>query len=264
MIVDAHTHIHPDIRGFGATRDASAASLVRDIKAAGISRAVVLAIEPEMGNAFIAQQCTEYPELVGFVSLDPLDPASASETINTYLAGGLMHGVKLHPRRQGFGIMDVRAVIALVENVSTYNVPILIDAFAYGASYYSIEEVRLIHEVAAAVPQARIIMAHAGGKHVLEALMVLKGNKNVMVDVSFTPFWFAGSSVYSDLVFVMRKIGPNRILHGSDSPEVSVARALSDTLSLCSQCGFNASEQELILGGNFMNLYPSSVFSHDC
>lgn len=256
MIIDAHTHIHPDIRGFGSNRDASAATLVAALGAAGITQAVVLAIEPDMGNAFVAQACTEHPELIGFASLNPLDSRSADENIQAYLASGRMQGVKLHPRRQGFGLAQARQVIELVEKVAAYDVPVLMDAFAYGATYYNIQEVRLIHEVASAVPKARIIMAHVGGIQLMEALMVVKGNRNVVVDVSFTPHWFAGSSIYSDLIFVMRKIGPQRILHGSDSPEVPVARALDDTLALCERCGFNAGDQELILSGNILNLLP--------
>lgn len=254
MIIDAHTHIHPDPRGFGPNKDASAEALVANLRAAGIAKAVVLAIEPDMGNAYVAEKCAEHPELIGFASLDPLRPASVTEDLRTYVGSGRMHGVKLHPRRQNFTIEHTREVIQLVEQAATYRVPILFDAFPYGDTYYKIQEVRLIHEVAQAVPQADIIMAHTGGIHVMDALMVVKGNRNVVVDVSFTPFWFAGSTVYSDLVFVLRKLGPNRILHGSDSPEVPVGRAVEDTLSLCDQCGFNDTERELILSGNIQRL----------
>jgi predicted TIM-barrel fold metal-dependent hydrolase len=254
MIIDAHTHIHPDPRGFGSHRDASAETLVANMAAAGIDQAVVLAIEPDMGNEFVAQQCAAHPQLIGFVSLNPLDPASVETNLRTYVATGKMRGVKLHPRRQGFTIEHTRGVIALAEQAAAHRVPVLIDAFPYGDTYFKIQEVRLIHEVAQAVPQAQIIMAHSGGIHVMDALMVVKGNRNVVVDVSFTPFWFAGSTVYSDLVFVLRKIGASRILHGSDSPEVPLARAVEDTRSLCAQCGFSDSDQQLIFSGNIQRL----------
>lgn len=254
MIIDAHTHIHPDPRGFGPNKDASAEALVANMKAAGISKAVVLAIEPDMGNAYVADKCEEHPELIGFASLNPLEPERVTEDLRNYISSGRMRGVKLHPRRQGFTIEHVREVIQMVEQVADYQVPILFDAFPYGDTYYKIQEVRLIHEVAQAVPKADIIMAHTGGIHVMDALMVVKGNRNVVVDVSFTPFWFAGSSIYSDLVFVLRKLGANRILHGSDSPEVPVGRSVEDTLSLCAQCGFSESDQELIFSGNILRL----------
>lgn len=254
MIIDAHTHIHPDPKGFGPHKDASAETLVANLKAAGISKAVVLAIEPDMGNAYVAQKCAEHPELIGFVSLNPLEPESVTEGLTNYVRSGKMHGVKLHPRRQGFTIEHTREVIQLVEQAAELRVPILFDAFPYGDTYYKIQEVRMIHEVAQAVPQANIIMAHTGGIHVMDALMVVKGNRNVVVDVSFTPFWFAGSTVYSDLIFVLRKLGANRILHGSDSPEVPVGRSVEDTLALCDQCGFNDGDRSLIFAGNAQRL----------
>jgi len=254
MIIDAHTHIHPNPKAFGAHKDASVTTLVSNLKASGIAKAVVLAIEPDMGNAYVAEQCAEHPEIIGFVSLNPLDPVSVTADLRSYVGTGRMHGVKLHPRRQGFAIEHVKQVIHLVEQAAEYKVPVLFDAFPYGDTYYKIQEVRLIHEVAQAVPQANIIMAHTGGIHVMDALMVVKGNRNVVVDVSFTPFWFAGSTVYSDLLFVLRKLGANRILHGSDSPEVPVDRAVEDTLTLCDQCGFTGSDRDLILSGNIQRL----------
>ncbi len=259
MIIDAHTHIHPDPRGFGPTKDASAEALVAGLQAAGIAKAVVLAIEPDMGNAYVADKCAEHPELIGFASLDPLKPESVTADLNTYIRSGRMHGVKLHPRRQGFTIEHVRETIQLVEQVAELKVPILFDAFPYGDTYYKIQEVRLIHEVAQAVPQADIIMAHTGGIHVMDALMVVKGNRNVVVDVSFTPFWFAGSTVYADLLFVLRKLGANRILHGSDSPEVPVGRAVEDTLSLCDQIGFTEADRSLIFSGNIQRLLSKAT-----
>ncbi len=259
MIIDAHTHIHPDPHGFGSHKDASVETLVANLRSAGIDKAVVLAIEPDMGNAYVSKKCAEYPQLIGFVSLDPLSPTSVEETLRTYVGGGSMHGVKLHPRRQGFGIDHLHQVIKLVEQAAAYRVPVLFDAFPYGDTYYKIQEVRLIHEVAQAVPQADIIMAHAGGIHVMDALMVVKGNRNVVVDVSFTPFWFAGSNIYSDLVFMLRKLGANRILHGSDSPEVLPEQALEDTLSLCNQCGFSESDKSLVLSGNIQRILSKAL-----
>ena len=259
MIIDAHTHIHPNPHGFGSHKDASVTTLVKNLKSAGISKAVVLAIEPDMGNDYISKKCAEHPELIGFVSLNPLDEVSVTENLRDYVASGKMRGVKLHPRRQGFSIDDLQQVVKLAEQVAEYHVPILFDAFPYGETYYKIQEVRLIQEVAKAVPQAHIIMAHAGGIHVMEALMVVKGNRNVVVDVSVTPFWFAGSTVYSDLVFVLRKLGANRILHGSDSPEVSVCKAVEDTYALCDQCGFTNGDRELIMSGNIRHLLSLST-----
>ena len=259
MIIDAHTHIHPDLRGFGAQKDASVATLLANLHSAGIAKAVVLAIEPTMPNAFVAEHCAAHPELIGFVSLNPLDPESVAGELRDYLGSGRMHGVKLHPRLQGFTIEHVREVIAVVEQAAEYRVPILFDAFPHGASFFRTQEVRMIHEVAQAVPQADIIMAHSGGIHVLEALMVVKSNRNVVVDVSFTPFWFAGSSVVSDLAFVLRKIGADRILHGSDSPEVPPQRAVEDTLGLCAQCGFTDSDRELIFAGNIQRLLAKAA-----
>jgi predicted TIM-barrel fold metal-dependent hydrolase len=254
MIIDAHTHIHPNPQGFGPHKDAAVNALVNNLKAAGIHKAVVLAIEPDMGNDYVAEKCAEHTELIGFVSLNPLDKACFAKNLRHYVGTGKLRGVKMHPRRQGFTIEHLKQVVELVEQAAEYRVPILFDAFPYGETYYKIQEVRLIHEVAQAVPQAHIIMAHAGGIHVMDALMVVKGNRNVVVDVSFTPFWFAGSTVYSDLVFVLRKLGADRILHGSDSPEVPVAKAVEDTLALCDQCGFNESDRELILSGNIKRL----------
>lgn len=250
MIIDAHTHIHPNPLGFGPNRDASPEALAEGLREAGIDRAVVLAIEPDMSNEYVAAECAKHPEFIGFVSLNPKTPETARPLLEQYVGSGRMHGVKLHGRRQGFGNEHLPGLISVVEQAAEFDVPVLIDAFPYGDTFFRIQEVRMINDVAAAVPKARIILAHCGGVTCIDALMAVRANANIVVDVSFTPVWFAGSSVYTDLVFVLKKIGPHRILHGSDAPDVKPLRALEETHSLIRQCGFSESDAALILGAN--------------
>lgn len=71
-----------------------------------------------------------------------------------------------------------------------------------------------------------VVMAHAGGAKLLDAMLVAEDLGNVLFDTSFTLDYYLGSSVEADLAFAMRKTGAARWMFGSDSPFVDQAVSL--------------------------------------
>ncbi len=250
MIIDFHTHVHERADGFGAGRDASVTALVEQVSRAEIDRAVVYALAPLVSNEFVAAACRQHPgKLLGFASVPPLDPGAA-EILEEAVSGLGLRGLKLHPRIQGFGLDDFDRIVPVVERAAVLRIPVVIDAFSQGADWYLRREVELSGRLAAAVPQAMIVMAHAGGHRVQEALIVARACKNVYLDISFTVGFFAGSHVVDDLCFVIRKIGAERILFGSDYPEFSILEALDAARAVLERAGFGEAECQEVLGGN--------------
>ena len=255
MIVDGHAHIHPDIHGFGSRCDASLETLAEAIRTSPVDKVVLLAIAPDISNEFIADACRQYPdELIGFASVDPLGGEAAVAELRSAIDTLGLRGLKLHPRRQGFGIEEVAAVVPLAETAAALGIPVLLDAFPYGRELFDVREVELILQLASAVPKATIIMAHAGGLRVLDAVLVAKACPNVMLDISFTPHYYAGSSVMQDLVYAINKVGAGRIIYGSDYPDIPLNVALEEAKTLLGQCDLSASDMDQILGGNIMRL----------
>ena len=254
MIIDCHTHIHPQADGFGPNCDASLAGLLEALQGGPVNRAVVLPIAPMVPNEYIAEACQKHPnELIGFASVDPLKEEALEKFEQAIVALGLK-GLKLHPRLQGFGQSDLTQIVPLIQKATDLKVPVLIDAFPYGRDIFHTRVVPLVNDLAVAVPEARLIMAHAGGHQLFDAMMVAKANRNVYLDISLTPLYYRGTSIEADLGFVIRKVGVERIIYGSDHPDRPLLMAYSETVRILEGYGLTASQLEAILGNNLTEL----------
>lgn len=255
MIIDCHTHIHPEKDGWGDRYDASVETLVGALREGPVDRAVVLPIAPRVSNEFISGVCQAYPdELIGFASVEPLKGGQAVEEFEQSILALGLKGLKLHPRLQGFGVDHVTQVEPLIRKASELDVPILFDAFPYGQDVFKTQAIALINDLAAAVPEARIILAHAGGYQLFDAFVVAKANRNVFLDISFTPQYYRGTSIINDLGFVIHKLGAERILYGSDHPEMPLLPTFEDTTKILEGYGLTSSQMEAILGNNMLGL----------
>jgi predicted TIM-barrel fold metal-dependent hydrolase len=255
MIIDCHTHIHPQPDGFGARCDASLAALLQELNAGQVDRAVVLPIAPMVSNEFVAEACGKYPDkLIGFASVEPLKGKAALEQLEQAVVELGLKGLKLHPRLQGFGCMHLASVVPIVERAADLKVPVLIDAFPYGSEVFRTRPIELINDLALAVPQVKLIMAHAGGHQLFDAMMVAKANRNIFLDISLTPIYYRGTSIESDLGFVIRKVGAERILYGSDHPDRPLRATFSQVLQILETYGLSSSQLDAILGNNLTEL----------
>jgi predicted TIM-barrel fold metal-dependent hydrolase len=255
MIIDGHTHIHPRIDGFGENRNASVAALIDGLRNGPISKAIVLPIAPEISNEFVAEACREYPDiLTGFASVEPLLGDVAIEQFERAIFDLGLRGLKLHPRRQKFGHNEFVQIIPLIKKTVDLKVPVLIDAFPYGQGFFDRREVQLVNDMAVAVPHAKIILAHAGGYQIFDALMVAKANPNVFLDISFTPLYFRGTSIERDLGFVIRKMGGERIIYGSDHPDTPILTAFEQMMEVLNGYGLTEAHMEAVLGNNLAEL----------
>ncbi len=245
VIVDAHTHIHPDRNGWGQKFDARTETLIAELEQGPVGRAVVLPVAPLVSNEFIAKACAQYPDkLIGFCSVDPLGGRSAMEALEHAVEVLKLRGLKLHPRLQRFGRGDLARVLPLVAKASAYKIPVLIDAFPYGQDLFSAAAIELIHELAVAVPGATLILAHCGGYRLFDALMAAKSNRNIYLDLSFVIPYFRGSSLIErDLGFVIHKLGTERMIYGSDHPEVTVRAAYAEARSVLD--GYRLTERQI-------------------
>ncbi|MBI4354997.1 MAG: amidohydrolase family protein [Candidatus Omnitrophica bacterium] len=255
MIIDGHTHIHPHADGWGGRYDASLATLVEALTQGPVQRAVVLPIAPKVSNDFIAESCRRYPDqLIGFASVDPMAATAGIEELERAVGQLKLKGLKLHPRLQGFGRNEYTQLVPLIQRAARLNVPVLIDAFPYGKELFETRAVELINALAEAVPDANLIMAHAGGYQLFEAFLVAKAHRNVFLDISYTLPYFRGSSIETDLGFVIRKMHAQRIIYGSDHPEQPLAAAFTETRVVLERYGLTPKQMDAVLGENLAPL----------
>jgi len=255
LIIDAHTHIHTRREGFGPAFDARLEALLAAMEQSGVAQAVVLPIDSLVPNELVVDACRAFPDrLIGFASVDPRKGKVAAEDLEFAVKELGLKGLKLHPRLQNLDQTHGEAIVYLVAAARDLGIPVLIDAFYYGAASYLLDPLQLIASLSPAVPHSRIIVAHMGGHKVLDALMIVKQNPNLLMDISFTPLYFEGATVEKDISFAIRKLGPERLLFGSDFPQMDMRKSLDKALKLLDGAGFDARQKDLVLGSNAREL----------
>ena len=253
-LIDAHTHpmLDPEGQIVSIPHPPEAyRELVRD---SAVVRAAAITIAPrgdlERTRARNDAVLRLARESDGFFfaacSVHPADGADAQAELGRVAAGGAAW-LKLHPNTQRFDVADP-AVEALVRVAAAHGLPVLFDAY----SPWDASQPAKFADLAAAVPEARLILAHAHGPSFAQLLLYDINarypdyRRNVWVDLSVTAPMLVGGPFADQFAWVLRKFGTDRVLFGSDYPVDDPLTAVTAVAGL----GFTDAEQAAILYGN--------------
>ncbi len=253
MIIDAHTHVGPDIEYGVKTasyRSATPDDLIAVMDANGIDRAVVFAahwqtrgrrIDPnyEEGNRYVRDAVRKYPErLIGFARANPNFGRQALDELDRALREDGMRGIKLHPDLDSFYMASDALVDPIFALAAERRVPVLV----YCGYPLRAQPLRFLR-YAERFPQVPIILAHMGFRLVADAITVAERAPNIYLETS------CQSSV--GILRAVQRLGARRVLFGSDFPyevpKVEMAR-------ITEYPGFDAAARERIFGGNAAEL----------
>lgn len=179
-------------------------------------------------------------------SVHPADGPAALEEIDRVAAAGAAW-LKLHPNTQRFDVADP-AVVQVVSKAAERGLPVLFDAY----SPWDANQPGKFANIAMAVPESRLILAHAHGPGFSQLLVYdILGRypswgRNVWIDISVTGALLSGSPFAEQLVWVLRRVGVDRVVFGSDYPldhPLAAARAVAEL-------GFTDEELAAILHDN--------------
>ena len=183
-------------------------------------------------------------------SVHPADGRAALEEIDRVAADGAAW-LKLHPNTQQFDVADP-AVVGVVQKAAEHGLPVLFDAY----SPWDADQPGKFVNLATAVPDAKLILAHAHGPGFPQLLVYdIVGRypgwqRNVWIDISITGPLIASGPFAEHFAWVLRKVGTDRVVFGSDFPLDDPLTAASAVVEL----GFNDAEQAAILHDNAASL----------
>ena len=261
MIFDAHTHVFPDklagkalhnlseICGQPYHSDGTVDGTLRVLKEWGVDGALCLhiATKPKQQasvNHFAAE--VQKRGLLCFGSVHPDAPDALDELARIRSLG--LRGVKFHPDYQGFFADDPKAfpIYAAAEELG---LPV---AFHTGWDPLSPDVVhappQAVAKVAEEFPKLTVIAAHMGGMaRSAEAEEYLAGRPNVYFDTAVASLYTSPE----EMLRLIRKHGPDRILFGSDCPW---SRSV-DELHFLQALPLTSAEMESILYGNAARLF---------
>ena len=253
MIIDSLTHVTPDGRWFSTQHDASVDRLLREMDKAGVERSVVVALAGFIENEFVAQMCSRYQDrLIPGASIDPTAFRTPNEILlatREILSTGAFVVLKLHPRLHRYDVLDPRC-LTLLEKVSEMNSPpyIWIDTFLrYRGASLQKPPVDAIHDLVGRFPSLTFVLLHSCGPDILRLADAIRDCPNTFLDISYTLRRYRGSSVELDLRYLLQTF-EQRMVFGSDFPEVSIPDALKEFESL--SIGMTSDKRERVLEKN--------------
>lgn len=183
-------------------------------------------------------------------SVHPSDGQNALDEIDRVAMQGAKC-LKLHPNTQNFDVADPD-VEKVVRKAAEKGLPLLFDAY----SPFDANQPGKFIMLAMNVPDARIILAHAHGAHFLDLIVydILARypwwKRNVWVDISAIGPLLSGSPFAEQFRWVMRKVGVDRLLFGSDYPMDKPREAVEAIVKL----GFEPQELHRIFFQNASEL----------
>ena len=257
MIIDSLTHVTPDGRWFHTNHDAGEIRLLREMDASNVERAVVVPLAGFIPNEFVFELCERHPRrLVPGASFNPVTqatPQQAAAMFRAELRDAPFSVLKLHPRLNRYDILDPR-VAAVLDELASWNRSKLvwIDSLLYfaGASLTK-PPVDALHHLVSRYPNLKFALLHAAGPAALQLADAIRDCPNTWLDISFTMRRYAGSSVATDLAFLLRTFD-RRIIFGSDFPEIGLPDALATFRELCRDVPDDKSAN--VLGNNLATL----------
>ena len=229
-IIDAHAHIYPEkiaakavsavgafygveqsMAGLGSTDDLLAH------RAAGITNFIVHSVATSARsvptiNSFIAAQCEEHPEFIGFGTMHP-DFEDMEAEVDRAIAIGL-HGFKLHPDTQAVNMDDPR--LMTFYEIIAGRMPLVVHTGDYRYEYS--DPHRLVR-ILKTFPDLVVDAAHLGGWSIYDVGYdilheELVGFDRLFVDAS-SAFTWVGRRHMRELI---RMWGADRVMFGSDYP----------------------------------------------
>ena len=259
-IIDTHTHIKfgEEVYSFGDNKPATPESLLQQMQKNNIKLAGILTIakkgnkeKTRSQNDMIIALARKHPnKFYPIGSIHPLDGKSALDELRRLLSQNVKF-LKLHPNAQAFDLAS-KEVNAVVHLAGEHGMVVLFD----GYSPFDANQIGKFIKLAIANPKANIIIAHLGGPmfHQLETIGILNKypgyQRNLWFDVSAALPMYVNSPYWDQLQWIMREIGIDRILFGSDFPIYSI----TETLNAFKKLDLTKEEQDKVLSKNARKL----------
>jgi len=245
-VIDTHAHLDDRIEG---PAENAARELNDALEESGVVRSIVLQLNFQRWTMEeFAEAIAPYQRLVGFANVHP-DQPDAINKLGRAVKDFQFQGLKLHPRLMQHEI-DGENTIKLVRHAGELGVPVTICGFPDGDWLMQGGTMLKYANLAKACPDTNIIVAHMGGHHVIDLMMLVKRVKNLFLDTSYSLLYYRGSTHVQNMIYAMRSMRFERIFYGSDYPDRTVAETLGQSRQVMIDHGMTDEEMDAILYQN--------------
>ena len=238
-IIDSHCHL-----GVGFRKRTTVDELLREMDRAGVEKAVVstvdefIAVSNREGNDEVLRAVRAHPDrLKGLSAVNPWFREKGVSELSRCLDAGLS-GLKLNSHLQGFVLSDP-LVHPLVATCRSFCVPL----YAHTGTPVVAEPFQLA-ELARTFPDVPMVLGHMGYTDFwYDAVPAALQSQNIYLETSLIDIMNIRTAI--------EKVGPDRILFGSDFPESD----LSLEVEKMSMVEMTAEARARIMGENAARLW---------
>lgn len=251
VIIDAHAHLGR-FRNFHIPAP-DAAGLVRSMDSYGIDVAVIsahAAISADIvrGNDETLAAISSFPDrLLGYCVVNPNYPELAEREIEKCFAHPLVRGFKFHPELHGDYPVDGPGYQVAWKFANAHRLPVL------SHTYFAGDSLETFARLTALYPEAILLLGHAGQDFDLEDVVSLVQRRpNVVLDLC------GALSAEGALETLVSRVGPERLLFGTDMPFMSGGRQLGTIAT----SRLERSVKEVVLGSHAARLFRVEGLNH--
>lgn len=160
----------------------------------------------------------------------------------------------LHPYMQNITPPTYSSYLDVCRQVEDLGVPLVICTAFGSKKMYKIKPLEFAAYIASNI-SSPIVLSHCGGAKIIEAMLLAEAYENIILDTSFTLSYWKNSSIEIDLAFAFKKLGPHKVMFGSDAPFVNQDVAIQDCLNFLEKNDFSDNDIESIFYWNAKNVY---------
>jgi predicted TIM-barrel fold metal-dependent hydrolase len=207
--------------------------------------------ETRQKNDELIALAVKHPRMMPIASVHPYDGQAAFDELKRIVDRGV-RVIKLHPHTQKFDVTDPR-VAALCKRAGELGVVVLMD----NANIIPGDSENLFN-LAVATPKTRFVFTHMGALNfrfwnIVPLVRTAKDfwPDNLYFEISGIVVLAADSPIEQEFIWTIRNVGIDRVVIGSDYPQMSLAQAV-DALE---RLDLNRSEKDKILYGNAQALF---------
>jgi predicted TIM-barrel fold metal-dependent hydrolase len=226
-------------------------NLIDEMDATGVERSLILPIAFDLpfGDNLTERYMEEIAKpnardrLVPAASVHPRDPERL-EKLRRYVEGGA-RAVKLHPTAQRF-YPDAPEAMEIYEECERLGVPVVFHGGRAGIEPEYSQQFALMRYYEPGIarfPNVQFVLGHSGARDVADAIPLAQRHENTWLDLH-------GQSL-TMLDEIIRRVGSDRLLFGTDWPFYHLAATLAKVLIVTER---RPALREAILRGNALRL----------
>lgn len=204
-------------------------------------------------NRWICGVAQQHSQIIPFVGADVtvLPGEDCARHVRDMIENHGAHGVKLHGAAGGFDMSDERLwpMYAVCQELGA---PI-IGHSGPDRDGAGLAEPQAFGRMLKAFPRLHVVLAHMGGATWAQALEIAETYPNAFFDCCEIIEWTDGSNAPSEeqLVQLVKDIGPERVMMGSDFPWYDLDHTVERVMELPT---LSSEEKEGILGANAVRI----------